>query len=72
KWATCVGGSVQMDMSFATIPIEGSFVKLPSEKKMLYLIEYPNNASYEVLHAEIDIDNSMSYVAFKEYEIDQC
>ncbi|KAH9289420.1 hypothetical protein KI387_033537, partial [Taxus chinensis] len=29
NWATSVGGSVQMDMSYATIPIEGSLVKLP-------------------------------------------
>ncbi|KAH9295238.1 hypothetical protein KI387_038826 [Taxus chinensis] len=72
KWVASVGGNVQMDMSYATIPIEGSLVKLPGEKKMLYLIEDPNNASYEVLHADIDIDNSVSYVAFKEYEIDQC
>ncbi|KAH9304506.1 hypothetical protein KI387_008910, partial [Taxus chinensis] len=26
KWATSVGGSVQMDMSYATIPVEGSLV----------------------------------------------
>ncbi|KAH9309921.1 hypothetical protein KI387_037832, partial [Taxus chinensis] len=61
KRATSVGGSVQMDMSYAIIPIEGSLVKLPGEKKILYLIEDPNNASYEVLHADIDIDNSLSY-----------
>ncbi|KAH9294171.1 hypothetical protein KI387_040623, partial [Taxus chinensis] len=72
KWAANVGGNVQMDMSYATILIEGSLVKLPGEKKMLYLIEDPNNASYEVLHVDIDIDNSVSYVAFKEYEIGQC
>ncbi|KAH9311631.1 hypothetical protein KI387_026666, partial [Taxus chinensis] len=72
KWDVSVGGNVQMEMYFSTIQIEGILVKLPSEKKMLYLIKDPNNASYEVLHGDIDLDNSKSYVAFKEYEIDQC
>ncbi|KAH9303231.1 hypothetical protein KI387_014814, partial [Taxus chinensis] len=52
KWAASVGGSVQMDMSYTPIPIKGSLVKLYGEKKMLHLIEYPNNASYEVLFAD--------------------
>ncbi|KAH9307058.1 hypothetical protein KI387_011462, partial [Taxus chinensis] len=61
KWAASVGGSVQMDMSFSTIPIEGSLVKLYGEKKMLHLIEDPNNASYEVLFADVDADNFIGF-----------
>ncbi|KAH9291178.1 hypothetical protein KI387_043631, partial [Taxus chinensis] len=68
KWAASVGGSVQMDMSYATIPIEGNLVKLYGEKKMLYLIEDPSNASYEVLQADVDLNNFVSFVDFREYE----
>ncbi|KAH9290843.1 hypothetical protein KI387_034960, partial [Taxus chinensis] len=68
KWAASVGGSVKMDMSYATIPIEGNLVKLYGEKKMLYLIEDPSNASYEVLQADVDLNNFVSFVNFREYE----
>ncbi|KAH9294480.1 hypothetical protein KI387_040316, partial [Taxus chinensis] len=71
KWAASVGGSFQMDMYFSTIPIEGSLVKLYGEKKMLHLIEDPNNASYEVLFADVDADNFIGFADGKEHKIDQ-
>ncbi|KAH9303255.1 hypothetical protein KI387_014838, partial [Taxus chinensis] len=57
KWVASVGGIVQIDMSFATIPIEGSLVKLYGEKNMLHLIEDANNASFEVLFVDVDAEN---------------
>ncbi|KAH9315166.1 hypothetical protein KI387_023793 [Taxus chinensis] len=71
KWAASVGGSVQMDMYFSTIPIEGSLVKLYGEKKMLHLIEDPNNASYEVLFVDVDADNFIGFADGKEHKMDQ-
>ncbi|KAH9303302.1 hypothetical protein KI387_014885 [Taxus chinensis] len=71
KWATSVGGSVQMDMSYATIPIEGSLVKLYGEKKMLQLIENLNNASYEVLYTSVDADNFVGFADGKEHKIEE-
>lgn len=67
-----MGVSVQMDMSYTTIPVEGNLIKLYVENKMLHLIEDPNSASYEVLYADVDVDNCSSYVDFKEHEIDKC
>ncbi|KAH9291061.1 hypothetical protein KI387_044632, partial [Taxus chinensis] len=71
KWAASVGGSIQMDMYFSTIPIEGSLVKLYGEKKMLHLIEDPNNASYEVLFVDVDADNFIGFADGKEKKMDQ-
>ncbi|KAH9308884.1 hypothetical protein KI387_036795, partial [Taxus chinensis] len=60
-----------MDMSFATIPIEGSLVKLYGEKKMLHLIEDPNNASYEVLFVDVDAENFIGFSDGKEHKMDR-
>lgn len=38
KWAASVGESVQMDMSYASIPVEENLVKFYGEKKMLHFI----------------------------------
>ncbi|KAH9313489.1 hypothetical protein KI387_022116, partial [Taxus chinensis] len=59
-----------MDMSFSIIPIEGSLVKIYGEKKM-YLIEDPNNASYEVLFVDVDADNFTGFIDGKEHKMDQ-
>lgn len=72
KCDVSVGGSVHMDIYFATIPIEGNLVKLYREKKMLCLIEDPNNASYEVSYADVDADSFIGFADGKERKIDQC
>ncbi|KAH9311489.1 hypothetical protein KI387_026524, partial [Taxus chinensis] len=71
KWAASVGGSVQMDMSYTTIPIDGILVKLYGEKKMLHLIEDPNNASYEVLFVDVDVDNFIGFADGKKNKLDK-
>ncbi|KAH9323752.1 hypothetical protein KI387_018391, partial [Taxus chinensis] len=71
KWAVSVSGSVQMDMSYATIPIKGSLVKIYGEKKMLHLIEDPNNASYEVLFADVDVDKFIGFADGKENKMEK-
>lgn len=72
KWAGNVGGTIYMDMSFSTIPIEGNLVNLYREKKMFHLIEHPNNASYEVFYVDVDVDNFFGSADGKEHKIDQC
>lgn len=71
KLVISVGGSVQMDMSFSTIPIEGSLVKLYGEKKMLHLIEDPKNASFEVLYVDVDVENFVGFSDGKEHKIEE-
>ncbi|KAH9325480.1 hypothetical protein KI387_005658, partial [Taxus chinensis] len=48
-----------------------SLVKIYGEKKMLHLIEDPNNASYEVLFADVDADKCFGFVDGKEHKMDQ-
>ena len=41
NWATCFGGNIQMDLSYATIPTcEGTYVTLHREPTMRYQVEY--------------------------------
>lgn len=43
-WGTSVGGSIQFDLSFATIPVFGGETKcLYREPKMTYILSYPKN-----------------------------
>ncbi|KAH9308660.1 hypothetical protein KI387_036571, partial [Taxus chinensis] len=62
---------VQMDISFSTIPVEGSLVKLYGEKKRLHLIEDPNNASYEVLFTDVDAENFIGFVDGKDNKMEK-
>jgi hypothetical protein len=41
NWATCLGGNIRMDLSYATIPTcEGTYVTLHREPTMRYQVGY--------------------------------
>lgn len=61
-----------MDMSYATIPIDGNLVKFYGERKMFHIIEDPNNAFYELLYRNVDVGDFVGYVDCKEHKIDEC
>jgi hypothetical protein len=59
KWAASLGGSIQMDLSYATIPTcEGTFVTLYREHPRKYHVEDPNEWMNEVgLHRRDEFEN---------------
>lgn len=61
-----------MDMSYATILIEGIPFRLYGENKMLHLIEDPNNASLKALYTSVDVDNFVGFFDGKEHKIEEC
>ena len=50
KWGATLGGNIQMDLSYATIPVsDNSFVKLHRENERKYHIEDPKDCMNEFL-----------------------
>ena len=50
KWGVTLGGNIQMDLSYATIPVsENAFVKLHREKERKFHIEDLNEPVNEFL-----------------------
>lgn len=49
KWATPMGGSIQMDLAYANIPLHMEEIKLHRENKM-HIIENHYKANNEVLY----------------------
>jgi hypothetical protein len=44
KWVATLGGSIQMDLSYATIPtMEGTFITLHRQPAVRYQAEDPND-----------------------------
>jgi hypothetical protein len=51
KWGASLGGSLQLDLSYATVPAsENSLVKLHSEKERRYHVENPQKPSNEYIY----------------------
>ena len=56
SWAAKLKGALQMDMSYATIPVFGEQRRLYREKKMAYMVsnaEQPNNHPIYSLDTEL-------------------
>jgi hypothetical protein len=51
KWDESLGGSLQMDLSYATIPTcENTFVRLNREQEKRYHVEYPKDHMNELVY----------------------
>jgi hypothetical protein len=58
KWVATMGGHIQMDLSYATIPSsENSFVKLHREKERKFHVEDPKEPMNEFVYHMNDIGN---------------
>jgi hypothetical protein len=58
RWAANFGGTLQMDLSYATIPTcEGMFVTLHRELAYRYHVEDPKDPVNELVYYEKDIGN---------------
>jgi hypothetical protein len=59
SWATKLGGSLQLDMTYATIPIfGGQFTQLYREIGLAYIVSDPKNSNnYLVYVADQDLGN---------------
>lgn len=50
KWASDLGGSLQMDLSYATIPMpDNTFVRLDRELEKIYHVEDPRKPNNEII-----------------------
>jgi len=51
KWASDLGGSLQMDLSYATIPMPNdTFVRLDRELEKRYHVEDPRRPNNEIIY----------------------
>ena len=58
KWAVDLGGSIQMDLSYATIPSpDGTMVRLNRELERKYHVEDPKNPHNELKRRSDEIGN---------------
>jgi hypothetical protein len=58
EWVTTLGGSLQMDLSYATIPHpEGGFVTLYREPIVRYQVESPKGPMDEVFYLDEKMGN---------------
>jgi hypothetical protein len=80
KWVATMGGNIQMDLSYATIPSsENSFVKLHREKERKFHVEDPKEPMNEFVYHMNDIGNyaiCSNFLApvkekFKEEKVDE-
>jgi len=79
KWATSLGGSLQMDLSFSKFPTcDNTFVRLNREQKKRYHVKDPNDPMNELVYEMGDLgnyvilSNSLSPIKenFKEEKVD--
>ena len=60
EWAAKLGGSIQMDLLSATIPIrENAFYKLVNEKPTTEHVETPEHLFEEFMHPTDEVGNYM-------------
>ena len=60
EWAAKLGGSIQMDLSYATIPIEeNASYKLVNEKPMSEHVETPEHLFEEAMRPIEEVGNYM-------------
>ena len=60
KWGVTLGGNIQMDLSYATIPIsENALVKLRREREKKYHVEDPNEPMNEFIRQMGELGNSV-------------
>ena len=65
KWAIDLGGSVQMDWTYATVPLsEDTMVKLHSEKENKHNVENPKNPSNEYVYNTYFLGNYSFFSTF--------
>lgn len=58
KWGVTLGGNIQMDLSYATIPIsENVLVKLHREREMKHHVEDPNEPMNEFIPQMGELEN---------------
>ena len=69
SWEAKLQGSLQMDMSYATIPMFNQTRRLHREPHMKYMvsnIDRPNNTPVYSIHSDLD-----SFILYNEDEINQ-
>jgi hypothetical protein len=60
KWASNLGSSIQMDLSYATIPTcENTFVTLHQEKIKIYHVEDSQDPMNDLVYYEEDLGSYM-------------
>ena len=65
KWAIDLGGSIQMDWTYATITLsEYTMVKLHSEKEKKHHVENLKNPSIEYVYHTYSLGNYSCYSTF--------
>ena len=65
KWAATLGGWIQMDWTYATIPAsEDSWVKLRNEKEKKYHVENPKKPLNEYVYNTDDIGTYTAILPF--------
>jgi hypothetical protein len=56
KWVASLGGSLQMDLSYATIPTcDNTFVRLNREQEKRYHVEDPKDPMNELVYEMEDL-----------------
>ena len=65
KWSTDLGGWIQMDWTYATVPAsEDSLVRLHREKEWKHHVEYPKKPSNEYVYNTDEIGSYTCYSTF--------
>ena len=69
SWGAKLQGSLQMDMTYATIPVFNQTRRLYRESHMKYMVSNiyrPNNTSVYSIHSDLD-----SFILYNENDIDE-
>lgn len=65
KWASDLGGSLQMDLSYATIPMpDNNFVKLDRELEKRYHVEDPRRPNNDIIYRSCQIGSDVVLTNF--------
>ena len=68
QWSNLVGGHVQLDLSYATIPIGGKEIRIEREPRSYYLIE-DYNLYPELNFCRFDMDNFQVTISKPTFEV---
>ena len=69
SWGSKLQGNLQMDMTYATIPVFNQTRRLYQESHMKYMVrsqDRPNNTPLYSIHSDLD-----SFILYNEYDINE-
>lgn len=61
KWVASMGGKLQINLSYATISMYGKDVQLHREKKMMIIMENPDELKNEIFYLDVEPDCLVGY-----------